>query len=276
MSNKISQVLNHNTIIVEYGEKDWIIFGKGIGFKKKIGDSYDPSLAVNTYLLLEDDKNRYLQLISKINNDISYVSERIISNMALEFGNSYNKKIHVSLLDHLNFAIKRYKDNLEIKHFFDEEVALIYPKEYQFSLKMLGYINDRLRIRLPRSEAAMIALHINSCLHSEDIKKTSYIVNIVSDVLNYLENEYGMITDDLLKSRFIVHLKFSIKRRLDNINLNNDLEELIKLKYQRSYNIAKDLNEYLKSKHDLNFNNSEICFLALHIHNIFNLREDLC
>ena len=58
MSNKISQVLNHNTIIVEYGEKDWIIFGKGIGFKKKIGDSYDPSLAVNTYLLLEDDKNR--------------------------------------------------------------------------------------------------------------------------------------------------------------------------------------------------------------------------
>lgn len=273
----IVKSLNHNVLIVkDINDQEWIVFGRGIGFNKKQFDYLDDTLIENKYALV-DSKTlmQYQNLINSSKEIALTMSEWIISEMIKRFGNDYNTYVHISLLDHLNFALKRLKENMVINNFFDSELKFIYPSEYQFSLEMVNRIKSELSIALPDSEIGMITLHIHSALHNEKVSDTSLIINVVARIVNYLENEYGKVSDEILKNRLIIHLKFAIKRSIEKVSIQNDLKEIIRERFYKSYKVANDIYEIINNEFCIRLDDSEIFYLALHLQNIFNFGGEI-
>lgn len=274
-SYQIIKSLNHNVLIVkDKNLQEWIVFGRGIGFNKKTLDYIDEFSVEHKYALIDDKKLKQFQKLIKESNELaSIMSEWIISEMIKRFGSNYNNYVHISLLDHLNFALKRIKENMIINNFFESELQFIYPLEYEFSVQMVDKIQKELNVLLPISEAGMITLHIHSALHNEKVTDTSLILNCITRILNYLENEYGKLSDDILKNRLIIHLKFALKRSIDKVAIQNDFKDIIKDKYTKSYNLSKKIANIIEDEFLLNLDESEIVYLSMHLQNIFNFKE---
>lgn len=278
MLNKylITRKLNHNVVIVkDFKNQEWILFGRGIGFNKKDNDFIDSVYIENKYLIFDQDNlEKYTELIETSDEIASIMSEWIIYEMQKRFGEDYNKNLHISLLDHLNFSLKRIKEKIVIKNLFENELNFIYPKEYEFSSLMIDKIYQEFDIKLPESEAGMIALHIHSALHNEVVSNTALIMNIVSFAVKKLETKYGVVKEDALKTRLIIHLKFAIKRALDKIQLQNDLNDLIKQKFKQSYIAAKEIATSIENEFLIHLNESEIVYLSMHLQNIFHFKKE--
>ena len=253
--------------------KEVILFGKGIGFEINPNEYINIEQIDKIYEIKNKiNSKNYQELAVNADEDILEASEVIISKMIEKFGNEYNEKLHISLLDYLLFAVKRYKENIYVGNIFLDEIEYLYPKEYKFSKEMLEMVNDKLKIQLPNSEAGFICMHIHSGLTNGNSGVSAMIVKIVGECIRLVESETGLKLEDssVLKQRLVTHLKFAIKRAIDGISLDNPIEEIIKDKYITTYNLAKKISEYIKTNYDIQLTDGEISYLTIHIQNIIN------
>ena len=277
---KVIKALN-NSIVHCYSEglgREVLALGKGIGFKVEKDDYL--TKPIEKIYEIKEVKNfqDYKSLVSSVDEDLVSVSEEVISMLRKKFGENYNERLHIALLDHLNFAIRRHKNNLIVGNIFNDETKFMYPKEYEFSKEMVDLINKKLNIDLPESEIGFITMHVHSALNGENIGITTIVVKIINDCLKIIEKEAHISIDDndLSKQRLITHLKFAVKRALDKCLLTNLIDDVIREKYKESYEISCKLRKHIKNDYCLELGGGEISYLALHIQNVINMRREAC
>ena len=69
----------------------------------------------------------------------------------------------VTLTDHINFAIDRYKKGINLENALLWEIKRFYPQEYELGEYSIRLIRDRLHVDLPEDEAGFIALSLCKC-----------------------------------------------------------------------------------------------------------------
>lgn len=275
---KITKILNHNVVCCERenSKNELIAFGKGIGFQKKIGDFIIEANIQNLYEIHDiKDRNRYEQLVQDVDEEILDISEEIISDLANTFEKEYDKRIHIALLDHIQFSVKRYRENITIQNVFLEETQYLYPQEFSFSKMVLKKINQRLNIHLPQSELGFICMHIHAALHGEEPGFSSIMVQILSESIMIIERELQVNLNDyeVSKQRLVTHLKFAIKRSVDHIELENLLSDVIHKKYQKTYEIACMICHHIHEKYGIDLGEGEKCYLTIHLQNIVMYKQ---
>ena len=72
-------------------------------------------------------------MIEKVDNDFFVVCEEAIYEISEKINQELNESIHIGLIDHLYFAIKRLKNNEEIENPFLVEIETLYSKEYMLA-----------------------------------------------------------------------------------------------------------------------------------------------
>lgn len=274
---KVIKTLN-NSIVHCYSEdlrREVLAFGKGIGFNIKKNDYL--TKPIDKIYEIKEVKNfkDYKSLVSSVDEELVDVSEEIISIISKKFRGKYNERLHIALLDHINFAIRRHKNNLIVGNIFNDEIKFMYPNEYEFSKEMVDLINKKLNIDLPESEAGFITMHIHSALNGENIGITTIVVKIINDCLKIIEQEayISLCNNDLSKQRLITHLKFAVKRALDKCLLTNLIDDVVREKYKEAYEISCKLREHIKENYCLELGGGEVSYLALHIQNVVNMRR---
>ena len=257
---RIKKILNNNAIISENDQKDEIIItGKGIAFGKKAGDLIDSEKVEKTFILKHDETSEKFKLLLE-DIPVDYVS---ISYDVIEYAKNilniqFNDFIYVTLTDHLNFAIKRHKENISYVNALRWEIKKFYPKEYEVGLKALEFINDELGIKFSEDEAANIALHF---------------VKVTQDILNIIKYTFGIELDEssLSYERFMTHLKFFFQRIKKNIQINDDndfIYQEIRKKYTKAYECAEKIENYFFKTCKRKLSKEEKTYLAIHIQRI--------
>lgn len=269
----IETILNHNVVkcYLPNDDRKLLAFGKGIGFGSKVGDLIKEENISNIYEIRNiKNLNKYEKLLSVVSDDVLTVSEEIIIDIIKNFGKQYDEKIHISLLDHINFSVNRLKKGIVVENIFGEELQYLYPKEYYFAKEMLKRINEQLNINLPDSEAGFLCMHLHAALSKEDKGYSQLVALIISDCLKILQEELDLkvINKSFARQRLITHLKFAIKRSFENVELNNELAEIIEEKYKSTYEIAKKIAGFIKEKYQIELSKGEQSYLTLHIKNI--------
>ena len=238
---RIKKILNNNAIISENDQKDEIIItGKGIAFGKKAGDLIDSEKVEKTFILKHDETSeKFKLLLEDIPVDYVSISYDIIEYAKNILNVQFNDFIYVTLTDHLNFAIKRHKENISYVNALRWEIKKFYPKEYEVGLKALEFINDELGIKFSEDEAANIALYfVNARINTKsEIGETIQFVKVTQDILNIIKYTFGIELDEssLSYERFITHLKFFFQRIMKNTQINNEndfIYEEIRKKYK--------------------------------------------
>ena len=144
MAVKIVRVLNTNAVVSSDQEgRELIITGAGIGFKKKKGENLDEALADKTYYLESvDDSRRLQEVVKEISEEYLEIVSRIVKT-AREEGLKVRDSLYVTLTDHINSAVDRYRENIALKNMMKLEIRKFYPKEYEIGLRAVQWIQEQ-------------------------------------------------------------------------------------------------------------------------------------
>lgn len=267
----VKKVLNNNVVIAEKNAEEFVIVGKAIGFNchkgAEIGEDRVEGIFVKQSAKSNEEFN---EVLKKINSEIIGISEEIISLCEKELGQKISEAIHISLPDHINFAITRIKEGIKIENPFLSELEVLYPKEYKLAKKALEMINDRFQVNLPEDEIGFICMHINAAISEKKVSDTLVHTKKINEVMQFIFKllKKKIDTKSLSYIRTITHLNFMIERILDNKSIKNSLLDAIKKEYYNEYGIAIKVAMKIEDLFSVNVPEDEIGYITLHINRI--------
>lgn len=272
---KILKVINNNIVSsVDERGKEIVVVGKGIGFKKKIGEEVEQSAVEKIFILPEESTGRFVELVADIPYEHIQLAEEIIDHSKKMLGKNLSKNIYITLTDHLSYAIERKKQNIEVHNALLWEIQKFYPQEYAAGLYALELVKERMGgIELAVDEAAFIALHLVNAEMDTDIRQTASMPGMIKDILNIIKYAIGCEMDEgsLAYERLITHLKFYLQRIIKNeVYRDKDTEMVrtIRENCPEDYACALKIKNYVKSKIGHETTEEELIYLTLHINRV--------
>lgn len=131
---KIKKVLNSSVVLVEDEQnKEYIMFGKGIGYGQKAGNTVEEHQADQIFMPIENVKvKEYLGVLDAIPPVYVELTGQIVAYAEKKLQTKLNTGIYFTLMDHLHFAVERLSKNIaiankvfwEIKNYYAEEFAI--------------------------------------------------------------------------------------------------------------------------------------------------------
>ena len=275
----VEKILNNNVVVSidPNTNKEVILMGSGLAFKRKVGQEVEADKIEKIFIV--DDKqmgNKIKKLINEIPNGVFELVNDIIAHSESELNRELDKQIYISLSDHIGFAIKRYKNNVEIKNDLIDEIRRIHKDEYKIAIWALNYINESLNLNLPEDEAGFIALHIVNASYKETAKESIISTNIVKGILNIIRYYYSVEfnEDELNYDRLLTHLKYFAKRVVTNKQNKDESTDFLQLaanSYPKAYDCASKVKLYIEKNYSYSVNEDEIVYLTMHIHRVISV-----
>lgn len=271
---KIKNILNNNVVLVESDDQNYILVGKGIGFGKKKGAVLKDSREIEKrFISLEGLKSHeYQDFLAKVDPKIIEISQKILDMVSAELGVELDPKMDVGLIDHLNFLLKRLKEDIEIINPFLDETQLLYPVEFQLAEKGVKILEEELEVSIPRAEIGFLTLHIYGGRGNRSKEEALRYSKLMNQILRYVERKLEIQIDknSFEYRRFIMHLRGVLKRVTGNkeikSNIVSQLEGELRVEFKLAYDISKIMENSLKIK----IPESEIGYIALHLHKLKN------
>jgi len=271
----INKILSNNVVLVDNNNKKYILVGKGIGFGKKKGSELNNNDVIEEkFVSLEAlNDSEYHTLITKIDPKIIEVCDEIISIANKELDEDLDSKISLALIDHISFAIKRIKDNIEIVNPFLNETKILYPIEYKIAKKGIEILKNRLSINIPDAEIGFIALHIYGSRKNKTKSEALEITKLINKIVFFTEKKLNLNInkESFSYNRFIMHLRGVIDRVKNNKNIENILLSRIKQEFLIEFNVALQIASIIKSELKYDVPDSEVGFITLHL---FKLKSE--
>jgi len=272
---EIAQVFNNNSALVNLGDnRQAIVKGKGIAFKKTKGGQVDSSKIENIfYLNTKSSQENLYFLIKDIPIDVVTTTYEIIDYAKKEFNYNILDYVYITLSDHIFGSYQRL-----LAHTYQEslipDMSEQYPDEYEIASHGVEVINQNLHVHFPKSETKSIALHFINAKGEEsdasDLKEdtSKEVSDIVTTILNK-NHIYRIEGNGNYFDRFMIHLQY-LAGRLDNDDsedrdFSNKLESEMKKEYPRSSKIAKEIYTSLQSKLSTRLNSNELLYFIIHI-----------
>ena len=155
------------------------------------------------------------------------------------------------------------------------EIKRIHKKEYDEGVWALKYINSKFGVELPMDEAGFIAFHFINALNNVEVAETLAVTKLVQEMSGIIEKTFKLEfrENDISYDRLITHLKFFSHRLFNNIKIENNEDEFLKLiekQYNKSYKCAIKIKKFLKKQYDYDVEDAEIVYLSMHIQRVVN------
>ncbi|TKI04601.1 BglG family transcription antiterminator LicT [Martelella alba] len=223
---KLAKILNNNVAIVfdEQGRES-VVMGRGLAFKKRVGDTLDPISIEKTFSLQNGILSKRLsELLAEIPLDVVTLSSQIITLAQKVLPGKLNEGLFIALTDHCHFAIERHKQGLDIYNALLWDIKWLYPSEYAIGMEALKMIAEQLQVTLPEDEAGFIALHLVNAQLNSEIPEVMSITKVMHEILHIVKYQLQLeLKEDTLSyHRFITHLKFFAQRMLGKNGVHSD------------------------------------------------------
>ena len=270
----IKNINNNYALAVDNGGNQLIVSGKGIGFGPVPRDVKDLTVINRSFYDVDDV---YINMINEISEEYIEISTAVIDEARTVIDAPISSNAIFTLADHIQFAIERLKKGMALNLPIMYDVQNLYEEEMKVGEYALKLIQKRLKIRLPREEAAGIALHlINS--EMQDKQKTDLQKTVIDDITAIIEKEYGITInkENFNYSRFVSHLQYLLKRGVKGelvSTANKKLFDQIKKEHPSAYVCSQKINGYLQKHIQTELTDEEMLYLMLHINRLCT-RED--
>lgn len=267
----INKVLNNNVVtIINENNEEAVVMGRGIAFQKKKGNEIDESKVEKIFVLENKSINeKLLTLVNDIPAKYLEIAEDIIRYAEEKLNKKLNENIYLTLTDHISFAISRIEKNLEIKNAMLWDIKRLHKEEFAIGIHALEVIKEKLDVELPEDEAASIAMHILNGELDQEMPEIVDMIKLIEEILKMVKYHFNIEFDEesINYYRFITHLKFFTQRlssgRYYEDN-DNDLFDMIKLKYPNSYECVKRIGGFVKQKYGTQLTKEEMLYLIIH------------
>lgn len=274
---KISKLLNNNVAVVIEDDEEKIVMGRGICFKKKVGDFID-SKQVDKVFFLENQEvsRRFKELVVDIPLEYLQIGEEIFNEAKMTLGKPINDNCYIALVDHIYTACERVKEGIFVKNGLLWDIKRFYKIEYEVGKRSLQIIKDKTGIELNDDEAGFIALHIVNGQLDDDCHDMYEITKIMQEIENIVRYHFKVEfnEDSAYYYRFITHLKFFAQRLLEHKtqkSQEDDLLSVVQVKYANAYQCVEKIVQFISKQYDYELSDEEKLYLTIHIHRVVYL-----
>jgi beta-glucoside operon transcriptional antiterminator len=270
----VKNINNNVSLCLDSKNNEVIVFGKGVGFIKPPYEIPLEKIEKTFYNVKEEQIN----LINLMPVDILEVSLDIVDYANQKLGNQFESNVVFALADHINFAIKRHEQNIKLKMPLLQEIEQTYEEECYIGKKALKMIENKIVVKLPKSEAASIAMYlVNYEAQQKNMEENKY-GNIVNSCIISLEKtlNFTVNKDSFSYYRFVTHLYYLIKRIRNNemiASQNAQLFQALKEEFPDVLKSALNIKKIIKEELDRELSDEELVYLMLHINRLCS-RED--
>lgn len=276
----IRQILNNNIALVQRGELDVMVISRGVSFKKKVGDTLtlaevEKVFVPDSYDVLEN----YSYLLSHADPLTLDATERIVKYVEEQEQKKVNDYLYLTLLDHIDYALKRAEKSQFIISPLAWEVRKFYPEQYAMGKRALAIITETTGVEFPESEAISIALHFVNLSNPEiDIEETINAMEVMNNILRIIRVHFQLNFDEgsMNYNRLVTHLQYFIQRISAGEIYKSENEELnkqIKMMYPEAYLCVNKIRIYILDRYDREITQDEETYLMLHINRVTQREE---
>lgn len=281
---KVKRIFNNNVVLAYQDDSESVIFGKGIGYQKKHGDSIDRSKIEKLFILSDNQTNKFEILFKEMSHEYADLALIIVKQAERDLKIEFNSNIYISVMDHINYALIRAKQGLFIRNVLLWEIKRTYKKEYDAALNTLKIIKNETGIELPIDEAGIIALHYFNAQDPKNHIEINYkSIGIIQDIIKIVQYHFKIQLDenDINYSRLMTHLRYFAQNLLSNEwEKGKDVEvgflfEQIKKQYPDTYICALKIRMYIKEELDKLVTDEELMYLMIHMQRIVDRRKEI-
>jgi beta-glucoside operon transcriptional antiterminator len=147
---EVRKAINNNIVIsLDSYDREIIVMGRGLGFKKKPGDLIDKEKVEKTFTINDQKSNTNFQkLVDRVPVERIQITDEIIEYAKKSLQKELSENIYVSLTDHINMAIERAQNGVEFENPFAWEIKKFYYREYLIGKVAINMIKKELVVQL--------------------------------------------------------------------------------------------------------------------------------
>ena len=277
----IEKVINNNVVsAVDEEGREVVVMGRGLGFGMKPGKTVPQAkiekiFRIKSHTLAEQFKD----LLADMPIEHVKLSADIVAYATKKLNLKLSQSIYVTLTDHINFAITRYRQGIKAQNALLWEIKRYYSREYELGMYAVKMMREKLCIALPEDEAGFIALHFVNAEYGTELRDALKFPNLVKEILGIVEEELSIKLDEssFHYERFVTHIKFLLQRVYRKELLSDEeweLAEFMERKYQKEYDCSKRIGAYIEQETGSSLSGEEIMYLAIHIRRVTMTAEE--
>lgn len=270
----VKRVINNNIVIAEnFKGQEVVAIGKGLGFKKDKYDSISEHEISKTFISLDNqNKQKLLTLFNEVPYEIIELTEEIIEMAQNVLHATFNVSLVIALADHINFSVNQYKQGFDSFALVNEEVKRFYKDDYEVGKKALQMINQTLNVNLKKEESTSIAFHLITATENKTNREALKIMKAVSEIMGIVEKnlKISLDEDSMTYSRFVIHLKFFMRRVLFEAakptdESLGDIFSQIQTAHDEANLCVDKIAEYVLNTYNCVVNDDERLYLIIHV-----------
>ncbi|SDC04844.1 transcriptional antiterminator, BglG family [Paenibacillus sp. UNCCL117] len=273
---RIERVISNNVIMVVDPDsgKEYVLLGKGIGFSSKSSGTIqakDPRIEKRFRLDDRDQLSEYQTLLEGIDPEVIRISEQIIEQVTDSFSLQPNSKVYFALPSHIQFAVYRLRNGMDITNPFLQETQLCFPKEYEIAKQAAAIISHTFHIEVPEDEIGFLAFHVHSAVTDVSVGELVKFSNLINESVDLIEERLSIKIprESMDYVRLITHLRFTVERISQNKVVANPFMQEFQTRYRREYQIASDIGKLMTERLHTEVPEDEIGYLVMHLYRLF-------
>ena len=177
------------------------------------------------------------------------------------------------LADHIDFAIKRIQENVNMSNPFTKDIELLFPEEYKVALKGKQLINSITGFEITEDEVGYITLHVHSAISTDHVGESMQAMEIIHESIDKLRKELNIVIDrnSISYIRLMNHIKYLLLRLNTEEKLQMDISDFTQERFPFAYERSKEICIRLSKVMKKEIPQSEIGYLALHLERILSI-----
>jgi beta-glucoside operon transcriptional antiterminator len=271
---RINRVINNNVISVVESDREVILTGRGLGFGRHAGDTYDPG-KVERRFVLEDDRSAagFTSVIAELPYEVIVLSNRIADHVRDTLGLTLTSAIQLALADHIHFAIQRLAAGQRLENALLWELKSSYRAEFTTALHILEMIREATGVVLPVDEAGFVTMHLVNAELTGNMASSVGTATTVQDIVAIVREHLGipMAPDSGAYARFLTHVKFAVQRMEEGqllTSTDSGLYEIVRDKDPEAHECALAIARHVRGRYGVELPDEELLYLMMHINRL--------
>lgn len=266
---RVEKVLNHNVIlaICEKDKQEYLIMGKGIGFGKKIAERLEVTEEAQVYSLVDVKNAKGTTSSVKEITPIYLEAAGMLLDEAEKRIGKVDRSVLIPLADHIDFAVKRIREQGEISNPLISDIQVLFHLEYKVAEKILPFLEQNSDVTMSESELGYIALHIHSAIAEQNVASSMQVARCVRECINLIEKEIHQTipVTTLSYNRLMNHVRYMILRAEQGEEIKLNMNDYMEYRFKKSYAIATYVCEEMGKILHTKLHEHELGYLSMHI-----------
>lgn len=156
---EVYKKINNNVALARDAKgRELVVFGKGIGFASMPYELTDLSCIQRTFY---DVNEKYFALLRDVPEAVFLAADDIADTAREELDCTLNANLTYALADHLNFAIQRSREGLNVQVPLAYDIQHLYPQVYACVQQIDTFLHGTYGWQCSKEEQLYLIMHIH-------------------------------------------------------------------------------------------------------------------